>query len=262
MRLVVLRGGGDIASGIAHRLKRSGFAVVILDIFRPLCIRRKVAFSEAVYSGVKVIEGIKGVLVHNLDEIYDELNRSNIPVYIDEKGEIIEELKPDIVIDAIMAKESLGTNKDMAPVTIGIGPGFEAGLDVDFVIESNRGHDLGRVIEYGRAADNTGLPGVIMGYSDERIIRANASGNIKHFKQLGDLVKEGELISKIGQSEIFAQIPGMIRGLIKEDTPVVEGLKIGDIDPRGYNVDPDTISDKARAIGGGVLEAILYIYNT
>ena len=262
MRLVVLRGGGDIASGIAHRLKRSGFEVVILDILKPLCIRRKVSFSESVYSGVKVIEGIKGILVNNLDEIYDELNRSNIPVYIDEKGEIIEELKPDIVIDAIMAKESLGTNKDMAPVTIGIGPGFEAGLDVDFVIESNRGHDLGRVIEYGRAADNTGLPGVIMGYSDERIIRANASGNIKHFKQLGDLVKEGELISKIDESTINAKISGMIRGLIKEGTPVEKGLKIGDIDPRGYNVDPDTISDKVRAIAGGVLEAILYIYNT
>lgn len=262
MKLVVLRGGGDIASGIAHRLKRSGFRVVILDIENPLCIRRKVSFSEAIYSGEMELEGVKGVKVNSLDEIYEELDKSNIPIFIDEKAQIVKELKPDVIVDAIIAKKNLGTHKDMAPLTIGIGPGFEAGKDVDFVIESNRGHDLGKVIHHGRAADNTGVPGVIMGYSSERVIKANANGNIKHFKQLGDLVEKGELISTINESTIIAEISGLLRGLIKDGTPVVEGLKIGDIDPRGYNVDPDTISDKARAIGGGVLEAILYIYNT
>lgn len=262
MRLVVLRGGGDLASGIAHRLKRSGFKVVILDIENPLCIRRKVSFSEAIYEGEMVIEGIKGVKVNSIEEIYEELNKSNIPVYVDEKGEIIKELKPDIVIDAIIAKKNLGTTKDMAPITIGIGPGFEAGVDVDFVIESNRGHDLGRVIEKGRASENTGVPGVIQGYSSERIIRAVATGKIVHYRQLGDIVEKGELISKIGDKPIYAKISGIIRGQIREGTPVEEGLKVGDIDPRGYIIDPNTISDKARAIGGGVLEAILYIYNT
>lgn len=258
MKLVVLRGGGDISSGVAHRLKRSGFRVVILDIEKPLCIRRKVSFSEAIYSGQIEIEGILGVKVHSLEEIYEELDKSNIPIFIDEKADIIKELKPDVVVDAILAKKNLGTHRDMAPITIGIGPGFEAGVDVDFVIESNRGHDLGRVIEKGSAADNTGLPGVIMGYSGERVIRATATGEIKHYKKLGDLVEKDQLISKIGKTSINAKISGVIRGLIKDGTPVEEGLKIGDIDPRGYNVDTDTISDKARAIGGGVLEAILY----
>lgn len=262
MRLVVLRGGGDLASGIAHRLKRSGFKVVILDIEKPLCIRRKVSFSEAIYSGQMEIEGILGVKVNSLEEIYEQLDKSNIPVYIDENAEIIKELKPDVLVDAILAKKNLGTHRDMAPITIGIGPGFEAGVDVDFVIESNRGHDLGRVIEKGSASANTGLPGVIMGYSGERVIRATATGNIRHYAELGDIVEKGQLISKIGQTLIYAKISGIIRGLIKDGTPVEEGLKIGDIDPRGYNIDPDTISDKARSIGGGVLEAILYIYNT
>lgn len=262
MRLIVLRGGGDIASGIAHRLKRSGFKVVILDIEKPLCIRRMVCFSEAMYSGQIEIEGIKGVKVNSLEEIYDELNKSNIPIFVDEKAEIIKELKPDVLVDAILAKKNLGTKRDMAPITIGIGPGFEAGLDVDFVIESNRGHDLGKVIDRGSAQDNTGLPGLIMGYSAERVIRATANGEIRHFVHLGDIIEKGTLISKIGDSQVIAEISGMIRGLIKDGTPVVEGLKIGDIDPRGYNIVPDTISDKARAIGGGVLEAILYIYNS
>lgn len=261
MRLVVLRGGGDIASGIAHRLNRSGFKVVILDIEKPLCIRRMVSFSEAIYSGQVEIEGIKAVKVNSLEEIYDELNKSNIPVFVDEKAEIIKDLKPDVLVDAILAKKNLGISRDMAPITIGIGPGFEAGLDVDFVIESNRGHDLGRVIGRGKAEDNTGLPGVIMGYSAERVIRATSTGEIRHLVRLGDIIEKGTLISKIGDSQVIAEISGMIRGLIKDGTPVIEGLKIGDIDPRGYNIVADTISDKARAIGGGVLEAILYIYN-
>lgn len=259
MRLVVLRGGGDIASGIAHRLKRSGFRVVILDIEKPLCIRRKVSFSEAIYSGVIEIEGIKGIRVNNLEEIYQELDKHNIPVFVDENAEIIKVLKPDIVVDAIIAKKNLGTHKEMAAITIGIGSGFNAGVDVDFVIESNRGHNLGKVIEEGKASEDTGVPSNVMGYSEERIIRAIATGNIKHFKEIGDLVEKGELISKIDNSPIYAEISGIIRGLIKEDILVKEGLKIGDIDPRGHIIDPNTISDKARSIGGGVLEAIFLL---
>lgn len=259
MELVLIRGGGDLASGVAHRLFRAGYKVVILEIENPLTIRRTVAFSEAVYSNKVVVEDVKAILAKNTDDIMKILEEGNIPVYVDEKGSIIDELKPLAVVDVIIAKKNLGTNKDMAPITIGVGPGFEAGIHVDLVVESNRGHYLGRVIEKGTAIPNTGIPGSTMGYTEERIVRANGDGIVKSFFKIGDHVNEGDLICKVGEKEVRAKISGILRGMIREGLYVRDGLKIGDIDPRDIKDYVFTISDKARAIGGGVLEGIEYL---
>ncbi len=259
--LVIIRGGGDIASGIIHRLFTSGFRVLVLEIDKPLCIRRTVSFAEAVYSKEVNIEGVKGVLVDNKKDIMLALKKDLVPIYIDEKGEIIQELRPQVVVDSIIAKKNLGTNKSMAPITIGVGPGFEAAIDVDLVIESNRGHNLGKIIYKGEAEKNTGVAGTTLGYSNERVLRAPVSGIIKPLYAIGEEVKAGETIAITGGEEIKSQIDGIVRGFIKEGLYVKKGMKIGDIDPRGNRNNAFTISDKARAIGGGVLEGILYSKN-
>lgn len=259
METIIIRGGGDLATGIAHRLYKSGFKVIILEVEKPLAIRRKVSFCEVVYSGEITIEGVKGVFARNLDEIYEALESSHIPVYIDPEGEIISKINPLAVVDSIMAKKNLGTTKDLAPITIGVGPGFEAGVDVDLVVETKRGHFLGKTIYSGRAEEDTGIPGDIMGYNEERIVRAVDSGVVEHFSSIGDKVSAGDLICKTGEGEVIAKISGILRGLIKEGLHVEKGLKIGDIDPRGMEEYVYTISEKARAIGGGVLEGIMYL---
>ena len=259
MDTVVIRGGGDLATGIAYRLFKSGYKVIILDIEKPTVIRRTVAFSEAVYSGEVTVEGVKAILGKNIEDIYEILKQNCIPVYIDEKGDVIKDLKPLAVVDAIIAKKNLGTNRSMAPITIGVGPGFEAGIDVDLVVETNRGHYLGKVIYKGKAIENTGIPGDTMGYTEERIVRALDSGVVEVFFNIGDTVEVGDIICKIGNSDVKAQIPGILRGMIKEGLEVPKGFKIGDIDPRGIKDYAFTISDKARAIGGGVLEGIQYL---
>ncbi len=259
--LVIIRGGGDVASGIIHRLFISGFKVLVLEIEKPLCIRRTVSFAEAVYSKEVNIEGVKGILVYNKEDIILALENNLVPIYIDEKGEIIRELRPLAVVDSIIAKKNLGTNINMAPITIGVGPGFEAGLDVDLVIESNRGHNLGKVIYKGRAEKNTGVAGTTLGYRNERVLRAPVSGIIKPLRNIGEKVALGEAVVLIGGKEIKAKIHGIVRGMIKEGLYVKKGTKIGDIDPRGNVDNAFTISDKARAIGGGVLEGILHLNN-
>lgn len=259
MDTIVIRGGGDLATGIAYRLFKSGYKVIIIEIEKPLAIRRTVSFSEAVYIGEITIEGVKGVLSRSMEDIRKAFNENNIPVYIDERGDIIRDIKPLAVVDAIVAKKNLGTYIDMAPITIGIGPGFEAGVDVDLVIESNRGHYLGRVVFEGRAADDTKIPGEIMGYTEERIIRSPSKGIISSFFNIGDTVKAGDIVCRIGCIDIAARISGVLRGMIKDGLFVSEGLKIGDIDPRGIRDYAFTISDKARAIAGGVLEGIQYL---
>jgi xanthine dehydrogenase accessory factor len=261
MDIVIIRGGGDLASGVAYRLFMAGFKVVILEIEKPSSIRRAVSFSEAVYEGEVNIEGVRGILAKDLNDIKEILKSRHIPIYVDKKGDIIRELKPLAVVDAIIAKVNLGTNRNMAPITIGIGPGFEAGVDVDLVIESNRGHNLGKVIQEGKAAENTGIPGSTMGYTEERVIRAKANGIVKNFFKIGDRVEKGDIICQVGNIEVEAKISGILRGMIKEGLFAHEGLKIGDIDPRGIREYAFTISDKARAIGGGVLEGILYLKN-
>lgn len=261
MNLVIVRGGGDVASGIIHRLYMVGFKVVVLEIEKPLTIRRTVAFSEAVYEKEVNIEGVKGVLAKDINDIWNILDEGSVPVYIDEKGKILEVLKPMVVVDAILAKINLGTHRDMAPITIGVGPGFEAGVDVDLVVESKRGHNLGKVIYKGKAAKNTGIPGETLGFREERVICAPGEGVVKPLYHIGDKVKKGDVVCKIGDKEVIAQIDGILRGMIKEGLHVHKGLKIGDIDPRGIREYAFTISDKARAIGGGVLEGILYLKN-
>ena len=260
--LVIVRGGGDISTGSIQKLYRSGFNVLVLEIEKPTAIRRTVAFSEAVFKGEIEIEGIKGRLVKDKSEIFSCFEDRIIPIVIDEKGKLIEELKPKIVVDGILAKKNLGTKKDMAKITVAIGPGFVAGKDVDVVVETMRGHKLGTLIFEGSAMANTGTPGEIAGVTKERVIYSDYSGEIENIKEIGDIVKKGEVIAKISDNEVYASIDGLLRGLISDGMKIYKGLKIADIDPRLKEVENyTTISDKARSIGGGVLEAILYMKN-
>lgn len=259
METIIIRGGGDLATGIAHRLFMAGFQIVILEIKEPTAIRRRVSFCEAIYSGEIVVEGVKAVLANSLDEVKEALNNGFIPVLIDDKGLAIKDINPIAVVDSILAKRNMGTNKEMAPITIGVGPGFEAGEDVDLVVETIRGHYLGKVLHEGKATANTGIPGDIMGFKEERIVRAESSGIVKNFCNIGDTVKKGDPICEINGIIVYANLSGTLRGMIKEGLYVKEMMKIGDIDPRGITEYAYTISEKARAIGGGVLEAIMYL---
>lgn len=262
LEYVVVRGGGDIASGTIQKLYRSGFKVVILEVEKPTAIRRNVAFSDAIYNGETSVEGIKAVRVENLEEIMEAHKNDIIPIMVDPEGIVIRKINPIAVIDAILAKKNLGTNKEMSPITIALGPGFNAGVDVDVVIETMRGHNLGRLIFDGYAMPNTGVPGDIAGYSKERVIYSDADGVIKNISKIGDLVDKDDVLACIGEIEVKAPISGLLRGLIKDGTSVYKGLKIGDIDPRLKEVENyTTISDKARNIGGGALEALLIMRN-
>jgi xanthine dehydrogenase accessory factor len=259
---IVVRGGGDIASGTIQKLYRSGFKVLVLEIEKPTSIRRNVSFSEAVYDGQVIIEEVKAVLIKEKKEIIKAWENESVPVLIDSEGRFIDIIKPCVVVDAILAKINMGTNKKMAPVTIALGPGFNAGVDVDVVIETMRGHDLGKLIFKGFAIENTGIPGEIGGYSKERVIHSPCEGIIKNIKKIGDIVEIGEIIALIEKKEIRAPISGVLRGLIRDESFVFKGLKIGDVDPRLSELKTcNTISDKARSIGGGVLEAVLYMKN-
>lgn len=264
--IIVIRGGGDIATGTIHKLHRCGFKVVILEIENPSAIRRSVCFSEAVYENKIVVESVACEKANNLDEAYHILDRNNIPVIIDPYGKYIEKLKPLALVDAILAKKNLGTKKDMAPITIALGPGFCARKDVDIVIETMRGHDLGRIIEEGYAIANTGIPGSVKGVSEDRVIYSPSSGIISNTREIGDIVKKGEVVAKISNiknetiTEVKATIDGVLRGIIRDKSKIKGRLKIADIDPRIEEVKNSyTISDKARTIAGGVLEAILYM---
>lgn len=260
--IAVIRGGGDIASGTIQRLYRCGFKVLILEIEKPTFIRRTVCYGEAVYDGEAVVEGIKAVRIESFDEIKAAWESGIIPVAVDAEGKLIKALKPEIVVDAILAKKNLGTRMDMADITIALGPGFEAGKDVNVVIETMRGHNLGRLIFTGKACENTGIPGEIGGFTKERVIYSHCEGVIKNLREIGDLVKKNEAIAWVGEHEIKASIDGILRGIIRDGIYVKEGLKIADIDPRVIEKENCyTISDKARNIAGGVLEAIMYLRN-
>lgn len=258
--IVVVRGGGDIASGAIQKLYRSGFKVLVLETETPSAIRRKVAFCEAVYEKEIEIEGIKARLVDNDEEIQDCWDSDIVPVMIDSRGKVIERLKPLAVVDGILAKQNFGTKRSMAPITIALGPGFSAPEDVDIVIETMRGHNLGRIIEEGRASENTGVPGIIAGVGIERVIYSDYSGVITNIEKIGNVVEKGDVIAVVGDNEIYASISGVLRGIIRDGYKVKKGLKIADIDPRISEKDNCfTISDKARNIGGAVLESILYL---
>ena len=256
---VVIRGGGDLATGVAEVLYQSGFKILILDIEKPSSIRRSVCFSEAIYDGVTKVENIICKKVENENEIEKCWNEKIIPIMVDEKGEIIKKIKPDVVVDSIIAKKNLGTTKEMAPITIALGDGFEAGKDVDIVIETMRGHNLGRIITSGRAMKNTGIPGEIKGVSKDRVIYSLANGIFSSVKKIGDTVQKDEIIGYVGDVEIRGKISGVLRGIIREGYEVTENMKIGDIDPRiEEKSNCFTISDKARSLGGAVLRAIMF----
>ncbi len=254
--LVVIRGGGDIATGIALRLHRAGMELVICEIARPTSIRRSVCFSEAVRLGEAEVEGVTARLA-DLEETPDLLDCGEIPVLIDPEAACVEALEPDAVVDAILAKRNLGTNMDMAPVVVAVGPGFTAGEDCHAVVETMRGHYLGRAIYEGPALPNTNIPGLIGGYAGERVLRAPADGVFEGALEIGDRVEAGDTAGYVDGQPMVCTISGILRGLIADGVPVTKGMKCGDVDPRCEPAHCLCVSDKALAVGGGVLEAVL-----
>lgn len=257
--LILIKGAGDIATGIAVRLKNSGMQVVMTEIAIPTTVRRSVAFSRAVYEGSAVVENITAGLVLDFAQIPAVLQRDEIPVLIDPRCEVLKSIHFDAVVDSILAKKNLSTDPTQAPVVIGVGPGFSVPQDCHCVIETQRGHDLGRCIYQGCAAKNTGIPGEIGGYTVERLLRAPCDGIFHPILAIGDIVKAGQTVAMVDDQPVTAQIDGIVRGLLQDNVPVKAGMKSGDIDPRGCYEHCFTVSDKARAVGGGVLEAILHL---
>jgi xanthine dehydrogenase accessory factor len=259
--VVLIRGAGEMASGVAHRLHRSHFKICMLEISHPLAVRREVSFCEAVYEREKEVEGISAKLISSSKEIEFVWGQGKIPLLIDPEGRTKNVFKPDILIDAIMAKKNLGTRITDAPLVIGLGPGFTAMKDVHMVIETNRGHSLGKVILKGNAELDTGMPGEIGGFTIERLLRTMKKGTFRVHKSIGDRVSKGSVVAVVDEFPVIAQISGVLRGLLRDGIEVKKGMKVGDIDPRGKRENCFSISDKARAIGGGVLEAILCWFN-
>lgn len=271
--LIVVRGAGDLATGTIHRLKKAGFRLLVLEAEHPAAIRRQVALSEAVYAGSARVEDVEAVRMDvdlaekkNRKELLEQemeriWKKDGVPVLVDPVGLSIAALRPAVVVDAILAKKNLGTTKEMAPLVIALGPGFTAGEDVDVVIETKRGHNLGRVIRSGSAVPNTGIPGIIGGYGKERVMHAQAEGILRNAASIGDIVEARAVIAEIetenGTVPVEASLSGLLRGLIRDGYPVTKGFKIADIDPRQEELQNCfTISDKARCIAGSVLEVI------
>ncbi len=255
--MVLIRGGGDLASGVAVRLHRSGFQVVITELAQPQVVRRTVSFAEAVPEGRVVVEGIPGVLVETPDDVKDSSRQGNIPVLVDPELSSLELLSPDVVVDARMRKKPPREGKELATLVIGLGPGFIAGENCHAAVETNRGHDLGRVLWAGAPQPDSGIPGTVMGFSSERVLRAPADGELLSGAKIGDRVKKGTVIALVGGQAVMASFDGVLRGLIRPGTLVTKGMKIGDVDPRDDPQMVFLVSDKSRAIGGAVLEAIL-----
>ena len=271
--LILVRGGGDLATGTIHRLWSAGLRVLVLEAEHPAAIRRQVALSEAVYAGSARVEDVEAVRMDvdlaekkNRKELLEQemeriWKKDGVPVLVDPAGLSIAALRPAVVVDAILAKKNLGTTKEMAPLVIALGPGFTAGEDVDVVIETKRGHNLGRVIRSGSAVPNTGIPGIIGGYGKERVMHAQAEGILRNVASIGDIVEARAVIAEIetenGTVPVEASLSGLLRGLIRDGYPVTKGFKIADIDPRKEELQNCfTISDKARCIAASVLEVI------
>jgi len=266
-KLVVVRGAGDLASGTIARLAMAGFAVMALETDRPLAVRRGASFSEAVYEGRAVIEGLEARKAEGAGDCPGLLGQGLIPVLVDPEAHCLESLSPFCLVDAVMAKRNIGTSASMAPIVIALGPGYRAGrgvgADAHAVIETMRGHDLGRVIWEGKALADTGCPGEIGGKSSERVLRAPHSGRFEALKAIGDRIEEGGLVARVmaGGSalEIRSSFEGILRGLLRSGMEVEASMKVGDIDPRCERGHCFSISDKSRAIAGGVLEALLHL---
>lgn len=257
--VVWIKGGGDLGTGVAHRLYRAGMRVVVTELPQPLAVRRTVAFASAVYEGTITLEGVEARLARNAKEIADLLTEGIIPVIADPTGEAITPLAPDAIVDARMAKRNLGTTLHDARVVIGLGPGFIAGQDVHAVIETMRGHTLGRVILEGSARADTQVPAPVQGYGRERLLQAPCDGVFCTRAHIAEFVKPAEVVAHVEGRPVSAKIAGILRGLLHDGLRVHKGQKVGDVDPRGIVDHCFSISDKARAIGGGVLEAILYL---
>ena len=257
--LIVIRGAGDIATGIALRLFRSGIKIVMTDLPQPTSIRRTVCFSEAIRHGSATVEGVEAVLARDAAEAKTLAESGRVAVLADQQADCVRELKPDALVDAILAKKNLGTRITDAPVVVAVGPGFTAGADCHAAVETMRGHTLGRVIYSGSAIPNTNVPGLIGGFAGERVLRAPADGAFRSVHRIGDLVKTGDVAGYVSGEPMVCTIDGVLRGLIADGIPVRKGMKSGDVDPRGNVENCYTVSDKATAVGGGVLEAILHL---
>lgn len=267
---IFVRGGGDLATGTIHALWRSGFSVLALETAHPAAIRRQVSISEAVYEKEISVEGMKAVRIASYEEAEEVWKAGAVPLLVDPEADCVRMHQPDVLVDAIIAKKNLGTNRMMAPLTIALGPGFTAGEDVDYVVETKRGHNLGRIITEGTAVANTGIPGMIGGYAKERVIHASCEGILRNVAAIGDVVVQDQVIAiiekkdadgKTEQIPVHATIPGIIRGLIRDGYPVTKGFKIADIDPRKEELkNCFTISDKARCIAGSVLALVCRDY--
>ncbi len=256
--LVVIRGAGDLASGVAHRLHRAGLAVVMTETAQPRALRRAVSFANAIYEGRVMIEGVEAQAVASAGQARDVVAQHGIAVLIDPEACEALSLGPEVLVDAIMAKRNLGTTITAAPLVVALGPGFVAGVDVHVVVETMRGHHLGRLITAGSAAPDTGVPGPIMGYDRERVLWSPVAGILSGHYAIGEHVEVGALVAEVGGQPVVAGVGGVLRGLLHDGLSVRAGEKVGDIDPRGIVEYCFTISDKARAIGGSVLEAILH----
>lgn len=267
MTCIAVRGAGDLATGTIVRLTNCGFRVFVMECAQPSAIRRQAALSETVYDGVATVEGVTCRRITAPNEAEAVWQNGEVPLLVDEAASCVDVLKPAVVIDAILAKRNLGTHRTMAPITIGLGPGFTAGQDVDAVIETMRGHNLGRVLYTGKALPNTGVPGLIGGYGAERVMHAPATGQLRCALDeagkpigIGSIVQRGQVIAFVGDTPVLASLDGVLRGLIRTGYPVKTGLKIADIDPRiEQKENCNTISDKARNIAGGVVEAMLQL---
>ena len=258
----LIRGAGDLASGIALRLWHSGFDVAMTDTEHPTTIRRTVAFSQAIVNGRADVEDVSAQRAENIAHAVELLKRNILPVFADPECCCRHELEPDIIIDAILAKRNLGTKITDAPIVIGVGPGFEAGADCHAVIETMRGHTLGRAIYHGCASPNTNIPGRIGGFAGERVLRAPDDGVFRGTRQIGDTVAAGDIVGYVGEKPMACTISGVLRGLLADGTSTYKGMKAGDVDPRGKREYCFTVSDKALAVAGGVLEAILCLEHT
>jgi len=254
---IVVRGGGDLASGVIFRLYHAGFPVIILELPAPLLVRRTVCFGDAVYEGVRTVEGVTARHCGDLDGVKNALAAGEIPVLIDPDGAYLFDLQPVVLIDARMEKRNPGTRIDDAPCVIALGPGFMAGVDCHAVIETNRWHSLGRALYTGGAEPDTGEPGAVGGKTHSRVLRAPTDGNVTPHAAIGDHIHEGATIAEVDGQPIIAQFDGMLRGLIHPSVMVKQGMKIGDLDPRGTLEHCFTLSDKSLSVGGGALEAVL-----
>jgi xanthine dehydrogenase accessory factor len=259
--VILIRGAGEMATGVAHRLSSCHFKVCMTETSNPQAVRRKVAFSEAIFDKEKEVEGIAAKLVESPEQISETWKDGKIPILVDPETKVKDFLKPDVFVDATLSKRNTGTKITDGLLVVGLGPGFVAEKDVHIVIETNRGHNLGRIISNGEAEPNTGIPGSIGGYTEERVIRAPGGGKFNALRKIVDGVRANEKVGTIENLAVRSRIAGVIRGLLRDGTEVWKGMKLGDVDPRGMKAHCYTVSDKARTISGGALQAILEHFN-